>query len=121
MKGLVPGQAHKTESGLVLMGIKTEKDVSEAFAFLYKKISESETGGKIIMQRQLPEGIEIIAGLFHDPQFGNCVMCGFGGILAEIIDDSDFAIAPIGLPKPLTNQPVKKSETAGWVSFFSRG
>jgi acetate---CoA ligase (ADP-forming) len=119
MKGLVPGQAHKTESGLVRMGLKTEKDVSEAFAFLYKKTSESETGGKIIMQRQLPEGIEMIAGLFHDPQFGNCVMCGFGGILAEIIDDSAFAIAPIGIPEAfeLINRLKNQKLVDGFRSF----
>jgi acetyltransferase len=101
MKGLLPGQAHKTEAGLVRMGIQTEKDVSDAFAFLYKKMSESETGGKIMVQRQIPESVEIIAGLFNDPQFGNCVMCGFGGILAEIIGDSQFALAPIGLSEAL--------------------
>jgi len=101
MKGLLPGQAHKTEAGLVRMGIKTEKDVLGAFDFLYKKMSENETGGKMIVQRQLSEGIEMIAGLFHDPQFGNCVMCGFGGILAEIIKDSEFAAAPIGLSEAL--------------------
>ncbi len=101
MKGLLPGQAHKTDAGLVCMGIQTEKDVSDAFAFLDNKMSESKTGGKIIVQRQLPESIEMIAGLIRDPQFGNCVMCGFGGILAEIIGDSQFAVAPIDLSEAL--------------------
>jgi acetate---CoA ligase (ADP-forming) len=101
MKGLLPGQAHKTEAGLVRMGLQTKKDVSDAFAFFYKKIAESETGGKIILQSQLPNNIEMIAGLIHDPQFGKCVMCGFGGILTEIIGDSEFAVAPIGLSEAL--------------------
>jgi acetate---CoA ligase (ADP-forming) len=101
MKGLLPGQAHKTESGLVRIGIKTEKEVSDAFGFFYKKTIENKTDGKIIIQRQLPESIEMIAGLIHDPQFGNCVMCGFGGIFTEIIGDSEFAVAPIGMPEAL--------------------
>ena len=101
MKGLLPGYAHKTESGLVRMGLQTQKDVSDAFDFLTGKLLESETGGKIILQRQLPEGIEIIAGLLDDPQFGKCVMCGFGGILAEIIGDSEFAIAPVNVSEAL--------------------
>jgi acetate---CoA ligase (ADP-forming) len=100
MKGILPGQAHKTEAGLVKMGIRTEKDVLDAFEFLHKKTSENERG-KIIVQRQLPEGIEMIAGLIHDSQFGNCVMCGFGGIFAEIIGDSEFAIAPIDMYQAL--------------------
>ena len=38
---------------------------------------------------------ELIAGLIRDPQFGPCVMCGFGGILAEVMTDSAFAAAPL--------------------------
>src|SRR6185369_12427250 len=33
---------------------------------------------------------ELIAGLHTDPQFGRCVMIGFGGILAEAIADVAF-------------------------------
>ena len=101
MKGLLPGYAHKSEAGLVRMGVQAEKDVSDSFVFLSKKLAESDKGGKIVVQRQISEGIEIIAGLFHDPQFGNCVMCGFGGILTEIISDSQFAVAPVNLPEAL--------------------
>jgi len=44
---------------------------------------------------------ELIAGLIRDPQFGPCVMCGFGGILAEVMADTVFAAAPLSRPEAL--------------------
>ena len=38
---------------------------------------------------------ELIAGLHTDPQFGRCVMIGFGGILAEAIADVAFRLVPL--------------------------
>lgn len=95
MKGILPGKFHKTEAGLVRMNIKTPEDVSDAFNFLHKQTAESEGGGKILLQHQLPNSIELIVGLICDPRFGNCVMCGLGGVLTEIIGDIQFAVAPI--------------------------
>ncbi len=93
MKGLVPDMLHKTEEGLVKLGLQTEKDVRKAFALLKGKIDRNY--GKIVVQPQVAAGIEIIAGMVRDAQFGPCVMCGFGGILAEAIEDSVFAAAPL--------------------------
>ena len=36
-----------------------------------------------------------IAGLVHDPQFGPCVMLGFGGVLAEALGDVVFRVVPL--------------------------
>ncbi len=38
---------------------------------------------------------ELIAGVHTDPQFGRCVMVGFGGILAEAIADVAFRLVPV--------------------------
>ena len=52
-------------------------------------------GGHILMQPQIQGDIELIAGLIHDPQFGPCVMLSLGGIFAEVLKDSAFAVAPL--------------------------
>ena len=39
--------------------------------------------------------------MIRDPQFGPCVMCGFGGILAEVLADSVFAAAPLNQSQAL--------------------
>lgn len=92
MKGLIPGGVHKTESGLVRLGIDSADAAALHFEDLKKAAGES---GKVLVQRQAPGGLELIAGFLRDPQFGPCVMIGAGGVLAEILDDAAFATAPI--------------------------
>ena len=52
-------------------------------------------GGELLLQPQLPSGLELIAGLVRDPQFGPCIMCGLGGTLAEVLNDRVFAVVPV--------------------------
>ncbi len=92
MKGLVPGQVHKTESGLVSLWLSNEAGVRKHFKSLKEKIGDT---GKILLQKQVEGGAELIAGLLRDPQFGPCVMFGLGGIMAEVLKDAVFASAPI--------------------------
>jgi acyl-CoA synthetase (NDP forming) len=42
-----------------------------------------------------PEGIELIAGVLQDPQFGPLLMLGAGGVLADMIADRQFRLAPV--------------------------
>jgi len=51
--------------------------------------------GKILVQRQMEGGLELITGMIRDSQFGPCVMLGLGGILTEILKDTVFAVAPV--------------------------
>jgi hypothetical protein len=43
----------------------------------------------------VPPGIELIAGLIRDPQFGPIVLVGIGGVLAEVLDDVALRLAPL--------------------------
>jgi acetate---CoA ligase (ADP-forming) len=55
-----------------------------------------------LVQRQVEGGLELIAGMIRDPQFGPCVMLGLGGIFAEILKDTVFAVAPLSLKEALS-------------------
>ena len=92
MKGISPGVVHKTEKGLVRIGIHADEMIKTAFSDLRAGMPN---GGSILVQRQIEGGIELIAGFIRDPQFGPCVMLGLGGILAEALKDTAFAVAPI--------------------------
>jgi acyl-CoA synthetase (NDP forming) len=99
MKGILPGEIHKTESGLVRLGISSEEETGRVFSELNRKMSGK---GKILVQRQVEGGLELIAGMIRDPQFGPCVMLGLGGIFAEILKDTVFAVAPLSLKEALS-------------------
>ncbi len=92
MKGIAPGVVHKTEQGLVRIGIHSNEMVEIAFSDLRAAMPDD---GRILVQQQINGGIELIAGFIRDPQFGPCVMLGLGGILAEAMKDTAFAVAPI--------------------------
>jgi len=92
LKGLVKGQVHKSDLGMVTLNIRNRNSTSKAFVNLHEKMQGE---GKIIIQKQIQGQIELIAGLVRDPQFGTCVMIGSGGILAELIGNVAFAMAPL--------------------------
>jgi acetyltransferase len=92
MKGLAPGEVHKTESGRVRLGLTTSAGVKTAFEDLMNRMNGQ---GRILLQRQLPIDYELIAGYLRDAQFGPCVMFGLGGIFSELQRDVVFATAPL--------------------------
>jgi len=98
VKGLLPGEIHKTELGLVRTGIATPEDAGKTFNEFQKKMANV---GTVLIQKQIAGEPELIAGLIRDSQFGPCVMCGFGGILAEVMADSVFAAAPLNKSEAL--------------------
>jgi len=84
--------AHKTEQGFVKLNLKTEPDfLNAARELLGNEIDDSN----LLVTEMLSGSREVIAGVVRDPQFGPCVMFGFGGILAEAIADVEFRLAPI--------------------------
>jgi acetyltransferase len=98
LKGLLAGEIHKTELGLVHTGVSSIDEAETVFLELQKIMSND---GSILVQKQIQGYPELIAGLIRDPQFGPCVMCGFGGILTEVIADSVFAAAPLNKSEAL--------------------
>lgn len=91
-KGCHASLAHKTELGLVRLGLADEAALGAAFEALMPRLPE---GGGVLVQRMLPGRRELLAGLLRDPQFGPCVSLGLGGVLAEALEDVTFRRAPL--------------------------
>lgn len=92
LKGLLAGAVHKTERGLIRLDLREERAVRKAWAGLREQMDH---GGRVLVQKQVPQGVELILGLLRDPHFGPCVMVGLGGVLAELYEDTAFAVAPL--------------------------
>jgi acyl-CoA synthetase (NDP forming) len=92
LKGLMPGETHKTEHGLVRLGIMNKPLLEAAFHHIQEKLDHR---GRILIQKEVKSDYELIAGFIRDGQFGPCVMFGLGGIFSELEPDVVFAMAPL--------------------------
>jgi acetyltransferase len=98
LKGLLPGEMHKTELGLIQLGITSKPALKNAYQKIKEKLAAR---GRILLQRQVEIDYELIAGFVRDDQFGPCIMFGLGGILSELQPDVVFAPAPLKRPQAL--------------------
>ncbi|HSK15398.1 MAG TPA: GNAT family N-acetyltransferase [Gaiellaceae bacterium] len=98
--------AHKTEAGGVALALETEDDVRAA---------GERIGGPLLVQPMLSGGAELLAGVVQDPVFGPLVAFGPGGILAELIGDAGFRVAP------LTDTDAEELVLGGKAGLLVRG
>ncbi len=87
--------AHKTERGLVRLGLVDAGAVRHAAAELLAAARPDDGAVHLLVARQVRGSRELIAGLSHDAQFGMTVMIGVGGILAEAVADVAIRLVPI--------------------------
>ena len=87
--------AHKTERGLVRLGLRTEQDVSAAAAELFAAARPEDGEVSVLIAPMITATREFIAGMVVDEQFGPTVLLGVGGVLAEAISDVVMRLVPI--------------------------
>src|SRR5260221_3214478 len=87
--------AHKTERGLVRLGLRDADSVRVAASELLAAARPDDGDVEVLVAPMVRGSRELIAGLVLDPQFGPCVMLGVGGVLAEAVGDVVFRLAPI--------------------------
>ncbi|MDP1807223.1 MAG: acetate--CoA ligase family protein, partial [Acidimicrobiales bacterium] len=87
--------AHKTERGLVRLGLADDSGVATAAADLLAAARPEDGEVHLLVAKMLSGNRELIAGLHHDEQFGMTVMLGIGGVLTEALADVAFRLVPI--------------------------
>jgi acetyl-CoA synthetase (ADP-forming) len=87
--------AHKTERGLVRLGLADPDAVRRAAGELLAAATPDDGEVSVLVAPMLRGTRELIAGLSTDPQFGPTVLLGVGGVLAEAIADVVVRLVPI--------------------------
>ena len=82
------GVAHKTEGGLVRLGLGPS-DIGDVWDDL-----AAAGDGTVVLAEQINAELELIVGGYRDPSFGPLVTIGIGGIAAEIFSDIVAILAP---------------------------
>ncbi len=86
---------HKASHGLVALNLNSEEKVRSAYKALEIKARDLSPY-KVLAQRMVGKGIEIIIGGKTDPQFGKLLLIGLGGTYVEIFKDFALRLCPIG-------------------------
>jgi succinyl-CoA synthetase beta subunit len=98
LKGMAPNAVHKTELGLVRLGLSTGAEVSSAFEELDRILAANASTlgqGWIEIQPMVPSGIELLVAARRDPVFGPVVVVGAGGKLVELIADTALRLGVV--------------------------
>jgi len=93
-----PDIPHKTEAKAVALGIADAAALRRAYAAVLAGARAHAPAAEIrgvLVQQMARGGIELIAGVADDVDFGPIVMCGMGGVAAELLGDVAFAPAPL--------------------------
>jgi succinyl-CoA synthetase beta subunit len=89
------GIAHKTERGLVRLGLSGPDDVRTAATELLAAARPDDGPVQVLVAPMVRATRELIAGVTVDAQFGPTVVLGVGGILAEAVADAVVRLVPI--------------------------
>ncbi|MGA2681010.1 MAG: acetate--CoA ligase family protein [Candidatus Bathyarchaeia archaeon] len=98
LKIVSPDIIHKSDVGGVMVNLKNASDVQKAYGKILENVKKYNANAKIVgvlVQEMAPQSTETIVGAIKDPQFGQTIMFGLGGIFVELLKDVNFRIAPI--------------------------
>ncbi|MFC7306275.1 acetate--CoA ligase family protein [Streptomyces monticola] len=88
---------HKTELGLVKVGLTSASQVRDAYRELtdIARYEGIDLDGVLVCQMIEP-GVEMVVGVTHDSLFGPTVTVGLGGVLVEVLQDAAVRVPPFG-------------------------
>ena len=98
LKVISPQIVHKSDAGGVMVNISSAAKAREAYDAIKKSVSEFNPSAVIegiMVEQQLPPGLELIIGGKTDPAFGKVLTIGIGGTLVELLRDTATRVLPV--------------------------
>ncbi|MFD8193710.1 acetate--CoA ligase family protein [Streptomyces wuyuanensis] len=97
MKASAPQLAHKTELGLVKIGLTSASQIRDTYRELtdIARYEGVDLDGVLVCQ-MVERGVEMVVGVTQDELFGPTVTVGLGGVLVEVLRDVAVRVPPFG-------------------------
>ncbi|MFF2398843.1 acetate--CoA ligase family protein [Streptomyces goshikiensis] len=97
MKASGPQLGHKTELGLVKIGLTSASQIRDAYRELtdIARYENVPLDGILVCQ-MVERGVEMVVGVTRDDLFGPTVTVGLGGVLVEVLHDAVVRVPPFG-------------------------
>jgi acyl-CoA synthetase (NDP forming) len=97
MKVSSPDLLHKSDAGLVQVGVASASDVRAAYDTLLRKAKRADKHARVegvLVCEMVTGGVETLVGVSHDDLFGPVVTVGLGGVFVEVFEDVAFRVPP---------------------------
>ena len=97
MKVSSPDLLHKSDAGLVEVGVGSAKEVRATYDALLAKAAKADKRARIegiLVSEMVSGGVETLIGVAQDQLFGPVVTVGLGGIFVEVFGDVTFRVPP---------------------------
>jgi acyl-CoA synthetase (NDP forming) len=88
LKAGAAGIAHKSDLGLVRLGLTSASQVRRAYAEI------SRASPQVLVAEEVTGGVEMVLGVSSDEVFGPAVTVGLGGVLVEVLGDVAVRVPP---------------------------
>ncbi|MDB5902008.1 MAG: hypothetical protein JWM26_886 [Betaproteobacteria bacterium] len=93
-----PDILHKTEAGVVKLGLTSDDDVRAAFEEIVANAARYVPRASIkavSVQEMVAGGVEVIVGIKYDAQLGPMLVFGSGGVMVEVFGDVASRQCPV--------------------------
>jgi acyl-CoA synthetase (NDP forming) len=97
LKVCSPDLLHKSDLGLVRVGLHTPAEVESAYDELLAAARQAEPEARIegvLVSPLVDHSVEMVIGVSSDPLFGPVVMVGLGGVHVEVLGDVTHRVPP---------------------------
>ena len=100
MKVVSPDIGLKTDLGGVVLNINSDKDVSDAYQAIMKRVTQYRPDARIFgisVEKMIAKRYELFIGANKDPIFGPVIVFGMGGVAVEVFQDSRIGLPPLNM------------------------
>jgi acyl-CoA synthetase (NDP forming) len=118
-----PDLMHKTDAGGLILGLKDEAGVRDAYARLMATIKANAPKAAldgVLVQEMVSGGVEFLLGMHRDPILGPVVLLSPGGVFVELFENAaELRLPPFGADQ--AEAMVRRSKTAEKLLAGFRG
>jgi acetate---CoA ligase (ADP-forming) len=100
LKGCAPNISHKSDLGLVRVGLRNPKEICAAYSEIAAVLAHEAAdrpGAEIYLQKMAKPGIELIIGVRNEPSFGSFIVAGLGGVFVELLNNVALRLGPVDI------------------------
>ncbi|GAB1578744.1 acetate--CoA ligase family protein [Bordetella petrii] len=122
MKVLSADIVHKSESGGVVLDIRSAEQAGAAYERIMAATADAAPQARIdgvVVAPMVRGGVECILGARRDPALGVVVMLGAGGVNVELLRDTVFRLAPVD--RGQAREMITELKTAALLHGFRGG